>query len=154
MTVVNLELENRLWSISDENLLDKETGNKIIDYLLARLSDYLQTSLEIVGDNWFDENSFSTDFKEKNIFRLKSFDIKIGGTMGMQLIGDEGRPHTSTNLYLFGSGERLATKVNSYIYMEYVKQDSDFGNWVSYGWEEDEFEEYEDIEESEFYISE
>jgi hypothetical protein len=150
MTEVNQELENKLWSISDENPLDKETGDKIIDYLLARLGDYLQTNLELIGDNWFDETAFSTDFREKKC-SLNSFDIKLGGTLGMELVGDESYPHTSINLYLFADGQRLKTGINSYIYMEYAKQDSNFGKWISYGWQEDEFEEFEDIEESEFY---
>jgi hypothetical protein len=46
MTEINQELENKLWSVSSEKPLDKETCNKIIDYLLARLSDYLQPLLD------------------------------------------------------------------------------------------------------------
>jgi hypothetical protein len=151
MTEINQELENKLWNISDENPLDKETCNKIIDYLLARLGDYLQMPLEPVGDNWIDYNCFSTDFRQKNISKQKPFNMKFGGTLGMELVGDESYPNTSINLYLFGSGQRLTTELNSYIYMEYAKQNAGFGTWVSHGWTIDEFDEFEDIEESEFY---
>ncbi len=51
MTEVNQELEDKLWSILSEKPLDSKTCNKIIDYLLARLSDYLKINLEIVGEN-------------------------------------------------------------------------------------------------------
>ncbi len=152
---INQELEDKLWSISAENPLDKEVGNKIIDYLLARLSDYLQTPLEMADDeNWFDYNCFSTNFREKNKLRLTTFDIKLGGTLGMQLVGDKSYPHTSINLYLFGGEQRLTTEIYSYIYMEYVKQASDYGNWVSYGWTMDEFDEFDDVTESWFYDKE
>jgi hypothetical protein len=152
MTEINQELENKLWSVSDEKPLDKETCDKIIDYLLARLSDYLQTPLELAdNENWLDYNCFSTNFREKNILRWKPFDITFGGTLGMQLVGDESYPHTSINIYVFGNGQRLSTGLNSYIYMEYAKQNTNFGSWTSHGWTTDEFEEFEDVAESWFY---
>lgn len=146
---VNTLLEEKLWSVSSENHLDKETYNRIINYLLARLSDYLQTPLELVGDNWMHETAFSADFRGV-ISPKEAFCITLGGTLGMQLIGDEDKPHVHANLYLFGSGYRLtAGKSNrSFIYMEYNQMND--RNWHSFGWAIDEFDEYENIEEDGF----
>ena len=47
---VNRALEESLWSASREKLFDRETYNQLIDYLLSRLGNYLQTPLEVVGD--------------------------------------------------------------------------------------------------------
>jgi len=146
---VNKSLEEKLWSISSDNHLDKETCDQIIDYLLARLSDYLQTPLELVGDNWIDGDAFSTDFRGV-ISPKEAFGITLGGTLGMELIDDDYGINTSVNLYLFGSSHRLTAGINSLIYLEYIKGKNDVGDWVSHGWAIDEFDEYEDIEESEF----
>jgi hypothetical protein len=148
MTEVNQELENRLWSLSDENPLDEEAGNKIIDYLLARLSDYLQTPLKLVDDNWFENNSFSSDFKGK--LQAKAFHISFAGTMGMQIL-TENNPHVSAWLFLFGDHFRLAAGQSdrSYIYLDYNKKEGHLGEWESFGWQIDEFDEYESIIEGE-----
>ncbi len=146
---VNQELENKLWGISDENPLDKETCDKIIDYLLARLSDYLQTPLKLSDENWLENNSFSSEFRGE--LQTKAFHISFTGTMGMQiLVGN--KPHISTWVFLFGDHFRLVAGQSdrSYIQLDYNKDGGNYGKWESFGWQIDEFDEYEDIEEKDF----
>ena len=149
---INIELENKLWSVSSENHLNKETYDRIIDYLLARLSDYLQTPLQLVGHNRIHETAFSTTFRG-SISPKEVFHISFVGTLGMQVIDDEYGISTSADLYLFSDGHRLTAgqKDRSYIYLEYIRDNNSYGNWVSHGWEIDEFGEYEDIVEDEYY---
>jgi hypothetical protein len=71
----------------------------------------------------------------------------------MQVIDGEYGISVSTDLYLFTEGIRLyaGEKEKAYIYIEYLREGNSLGKWVSQGWEEDEFEEYEDIEEENYY---
>lgn len=143
---VNEALEEKLWSVSSENHLEQETCDRIIDYLLARLSDYLQARLKLDGDNWLNGDSFSTEFhgivEPSEVFR-----ISYVGTLGMQVIDEELGPHISAWLFLFGDHHRLtAGQPNrSYIYLEYRRKENSIGQWHSYGWGIDEFDEYEDV---------
>ncbi len=146
----NRELENKLWSVSSENPLDEQTCKLIIDYLFKTLIEYLKQPLEIIGEDFVTETSFCRSFRGE--IANTPFQITYVGVIGMQLIDDEFGTHTSANLYLFGSHHRLTAGQpdRSYIYLEYQKGENGVGNWISRGWEIDEFDEYEDIIESEF----
>lgn len=149
---VNKALEEKLWSVSSKNYLDKETCDRIIDYLLARLSDYLKRPLELTSDTGCDGDALSADFRGK-IASDDVFHISYVGTLGMQIIDEELGPHYSAWLFLFGSHHRLTAGQSnrSYIYLEYQRKENNFGQWHSYGWGIDEFDEYEDIIEDEHY---
>ena len=148
---VNLELEKKLWSITRPNLLNKNEFKEIIDYLFDRLNSFLQQTLEVIGEDFIDDDSFCRSFKGF-ITPTDVFKITFVGVIGVETIGDDFKPHTSANLYLFGNHERLtAGQPNvSYIYLEYIKNTNEIGNWVSQGWMLDEYEEYQDIVENEF----
>lgn len=152
---VNKLLEEKLWSVSREKLLDQETSDRIIDYLLARLSDYLQQPLTLVGDNWLNETAFSADFvgaiAPRDVFR-----ISYVGTLGMTTFGDKDEPHVGAWLFLFGDKHRItAGQLNrSFIYLEYERKNDNIGVWKSRGWQIDEFDEFEDIVEEEYHHNE
>ncbi|MDQ3321088.1 MAG: hypothetical protein M3525_01330 [Acidobacteriota bacterium] len=148
---VNKVLEEKLWNITRPNPLDKSEFAEIIEYLFKRFSDYLQQSLEVIGIDYMDEDSFCRSFRGE-IASGEPFKITYVGVIGMETIGDDYEPHTSANLYLFGNHHRLAAGQSdrSYIYLEYQQGENGVGNWISHGWEIDEFDEYEDIVEDEF----
>lgn len=149
---VNSALEESLWSASREKLFDRETYNQLIDYLLSRLGNYLQTPLEVVGDNCIEDGFFSTTFRgiitPREVFRLS-----FVGPLGVDFIGEEDTPHYSASLFLFGDHNRLSAGQpdRSYIELIYEKRGNNIGEWKSLGWEIDEFDEYEDIVEDEYY---
>lgn len=152
MTEVNLELEKKLWSISSENLLDEETCKEAVDYLLKRLSDYLQTPLETVGDIWIIEDSFSSDFSGF-IHPKSALEISLGGTLAVKLVDDEYGITISVNLYLFGSHYQLfaGQKSRCYIGLDYLKNEENIGDWFSHGWLIDDYGQDEDKEEIEYH---
>lgn len=149
---LNTPLEKKLWSVSHDNPLNKETCNQIIDYLLARLSEYLRQPLELVGENWMHETAFSADFigaiAPRDVFR-----ISYVGTVGMQLIGEDNKPHAMAWLFLFGDKHRLiaAEPDRSFIYLDYERNTDNTGTWKSRGWHIDEFDEFENINEDDYY---
>ena len=149
---IDESLEEKLWSVSNENPLDKDTCNQIIDYLLAGLSDYLQQPLNLAGDNWLDGDAFSTTFRGV-IAPQDPFRITFVGTLGMETIGKERTPRASASLFLFGDHYRLSAGApnRSFIEVFYERGQNNFGQWRSLGWEIDEFDEYEDIVEDEYY---
>lgn len=152
MSEVNLELEKKLWSITSENLLDKKTSEEAIDYLLKRLSDYLQTPLEAVGDVWIVDDSFSSDLC--GFLNPKSaFEISLGGTLAVKLVDDEYGITISVDLYLFGSHHQLyaGEKSRCYIGLDYLKNEENTGQWLSHGWLIDDYGQDEDKEESEYH---
>jgi len=71
----------------------------------------------------------------------------------MQVIDESFGSHTSAWLFVFGDHHRpTAGQPNrSYIYLEYQRKESGFGQWHSHGWGIDEFDEYEDIVEDGYY---
>lgn len=152
---VNKAIEERLWSVSPENTLDKKTCDEIIDYLLARLSDCLQQPLKIVGDNWLDRTAFSADFvgavAPRDVFR-----ISYVGTLGMTTFGDKDELHVGAWLFLFGDKHRItAGQPNrSFIYLIYERKNDNIGEWQSHGWQIDGCEEYENIIEEEYHYKE
>ena len=139
---INQALEEKLWSVTREKPLDKETCDRIIDYLLARLSDYLQQPLELVGDNWLDETAFSADFVGE-IAPRDVFHISYVGTLGMDTFGDKDELHIGAWLFLFGDKHRItAGQTNrSFIYLIYERRNDSTGEWKSHGWQIDEFDE-------------
>lgn len=142
---INLELENKLWSISNETNLDKATCNEIIDYLLARLSDYLKTPLKLSEENWLEGNSFNSEFE--GILQPNIFHISFVGTLGMQIINEKLGASISTWLFLFGNHFRLTAGQSnrSYIYFEYKRKEERYGEWESFGWQIDEFDEFDNV---------
>lgn len=148
---VNRTLEERLWKITRPNPLEKNEFVEIIDYLFGRLGAYLEQPLEKIGEDYMDEDAFSRSFRGA-IRPTGAFKITFVGVLGMEPIGDRFVPHTSANLYLFGDHQRLTAGQTdrSFIYLEYRKDAAGNGNWFSGGWEIDEFDEYENITESEF----
>ena len=152
---VDQALEEKLWSVTREKPLDQETSDRIIDYLLARLSDFLQQPLEIVGENRMHETAFSTTIRGA-IAPQEPFRITFVGALGMQVIDKEFGPHYSATLFLFGDHHRLSagTPNRSVIELFYERDADNIGRWQSSGWEIDEFDEYEDIVEDEYYYKE
>ena len=148
---VNRALEERLWKITRPNPLEKTEFVEIIDYLFKRLGDYLEQKLEKIGEDFVEKDAFSRSFRGA-ITPNAAFKITFVGSLGMELVGDQFAPHTSANLYLFGDNHRLSAGQpdRSFIYLEYRKGADGNGNWVSSGWEIDEFDEYENIAESAF----
>jgi hypothetical protein len=148
---VNSALEEKLWKITRPNPLDKNEFVEIIDYLFKHFCNYLQQPLEVIGEDYIDDDAFCRSFRGE-IVPSEPFKITYVGVIGMQLIGDNYEPHTSANLYLFGNHQRLTAgqPERSYIYLEYQRKENNIGQWHSQGWEIDEFDEYEDIVEDEF----
>lgn len=153
MSEASLELEKKLWSVTKENPLNK-THIDSLDYLVKRLEKFLQVKLLLntfEGDDidggfcW----TFRADLPENNSFT--PFFISFNGVIGMELNYDENKPHYSASLFLFGNGQRLFTKDNkSYIELFYEKKSNNPGEWRSLGWQEDEFWEFEDVEEDSY----
>jgi hypothetical protein len=149
MTEVNQELENKLWSISDETPLDI-TSLSAIKYLVKRLEGYLQSKLILnTSQDEISEEGFCWTFKSANINAfLQPFSITFNGIIGMQTNLDVNTPHYCASLFLFGDKIRLISKdEKSYIELFYEKQSNGIGEWRSLGWQEDEFGEFEDVEE-------
>lgn len=150
---INKLLEHRLWNFSPGNPIDIHAGTEILKYLIERLSDFLQIQLAPVKEylsepivDGFCENFRGTILSNNVLF------FTCGITLGMQFIGDDFIPHTSANLYLFDNHHRLITdKKQTYIYLEYVRGENEIGQWINRGWQEDEFWEYENIEETDFF---
>jgi len=147
---VNKTLEEKLWSVSSNNHLDKSYIESL-NYLVRRLENCLQTNLFVnTYQDEVDEEGFCWTFKadvSKHLFQ--PFCISFNGVIGMSLNYDEDKPHYSASLFLFGGGHRLTTKNNeSYIELFYEKQPDGTGEWRSLGWQEDEFWEFEDVEEN------
>jgi len=147
---VNLELENKLWSVSSENHLNR-SHIESLNYLVRRLENYLQTNLFVnTYQDEVNEQGFCWTFRaniSKHFFQ--SLGISFNGIIGMALNYDEDKPHYSASLFLFGGGHRLTTKnKKSYIELYYEKQPNGTGEWHSLGWQEDEFWEFEDVEEN------
>jgi hypothetical protein len=151
MMEVNQELENKLWSITRPNPINQEDFKQIIDYLFKSLSAFLQQPLEVIGEDFVDEDSFCRSFRG-SISPENVFKITYVGVIGLELIGDNFKPHISANLYLFANHFRLTAGQTdrSYIYLEYILSKYNVGEWKSEGWEIDEFDEYEDIDEDGF----
>ena len=149
---INKALEEKLWSVSNENPLDKEICDWIIDYLLARLSDYIKQPLELVGDNWMHETAFSATFRGA-VAPQAPFRITFVGPLGMQTIGDESIPHASASLFLFGDHHRLSAGAQnrSFVELVYEKGENNVGQWQSLGWQIDEFDEFKNIVEDKYY---
>ena len=152
---INKALEERLWSVSFENPLDKEACDQIIDYLLTRLSDYLQQPLTHINDNWLDGDAFGADFIG-TVAPFEAFHISYVGMLGMQTIGDEAIPNVSASLFLFGDHQRLSAKQSNKSLVEFIyeRDVSNVGRWQSFGWNIDEFDQFEDIIESEYHHKE
>lgn len=170
---INKLFEERLWGVSYDNPLDNKTGSQLVDYLFSRLRDFLQNSFEPVKDYGEIDSGFCVNFRgvitSPNIFHIglgeklgmeyleEGNKLTFGGTLGMQFIDEDFGSHTSANIYLFGNHQRLILKdhgdgvFDNYIYLDYVRDKDDIGNWVSRGWTMDEFWEYKDIEESDFF---
>ncbi len=55
---VNSALEERLWKITRPNPLDKNEFVEIIEYVFKRLIDYLQQPLEVIGEDYIDDDAF------------------------------------------------------------------------------------------------
>ena len=148
---VNSALEERLWKITRPNPLDKNEFVEIIEYVFKRLSGYLQQPLEVIGQDAIDEDSFCRSFRGE-ILPSEPFKITYVGLLELGLVGDDFKPHINAWLFLFGEHFRLTAGKSDRSYVEFVydKIDEKSGNWRSLGWMEDEFGQYEDIEESEF----
>lgn len=141
---VNETLERKLWTVSRDNPLDKNACDLTIDYLLARLSAYIQQPLELTGENWLDGDAFSADFRGA-IAPRNAFNITYAGILGMETIGEERAPHVSASLFLFGNHHRLAAgqQNRSFIELVYERRENNAGYWRSLSWQIDEFDEFE-----------
>lgn len=58
-------LEEKLWKITRPNPLDKNEFVEIIEYVFKRLSGYLQQSLEVIGEDYIDDDAFCRSFRGK-----------------------------------------------------------------------------------------
>lgn len=147
----NTLLEQKMWSITRPNPLDRESFIGVIDYLFARLSEHLQQPLTVIGEDTVNEDSFSRSFRGV-IAPPEPFRITFVGVTGMDLIGDKFEPHISASLFLFGDHIRLTAEQpnRSYIELSYERNRNNTGRWCSLGWKIDEFEEFEDINEEDF----
>jgi hypothetical protein len=149
---VNQEPEDKLWSISDEN----PPGIGAIKYLVKRLESYLQSKLILnTYQDEISEEGFCWTFKSDNINAFFStFSMTFNGIIGMQTNLDGNTPHYCAGLFLFGDKIRLISKdEKSYIELFYEKQSNGIGEWRSLGWQEDEFGEFEDVEEETYGLS-
>ncbi len=148
---VNTLLEEKLWKITRPNPLDKNELVEIIEYVFKRLSGYLQQPLEVIGQDALSEDSFCRSFRGE-IVPNDPFKITYVGLLELGLVGDDFKPHINAWIFLFGEHHRLTAGEPAQTYVEFVydKIDEKSGNWRSLGWMEDEFGQYEDIEESEF----
>jgi hypothetical protein len=147
MTEVNQELENKLWSVSDDRRLT-DASVEAIKYLVKRFENFLQIKLILnTHIDEIDEQGFCWTFKSDNSINfLQPFAISLNGVIGMSFNYDENLPHYSASVFLFGDRHRLISKHDSYIEFFYEKQIDETGKWVSLGWQEDEFGEFEDVD--------
>lgn len=145
---VNESLEQKLWSITRPNPLDRETFIQVVNYVFNRLREHLQQPLEIVGEDTINEDSFSRSFRIATVPH-NPFEITFVGLLELGLVGDEFKPHINAWVFLFGSHHRLIAGQPSRSYTEFVydKIDVAKGQWRSLGWMLDDYGQFESIEE-------
>jgi hypothetical protein len=147
----NKLIEQKLWNVSPEKPLLKQDCEEIINYLFGSLKDYLKLPIEIIEPSAIDLNSFCCTFRSTPLggpLRLTFL-----GIMGMQLIGETSIPNVQATIFLFSQGKRLVLSepLRSIFELVYERIDDISGAWRTLGWDQDEFGEYEEIDENEFY---
>ncbi len=148
----NLSVERKLWQFPPDGRRAKEEFSVFIEHLLRTLSDYLQQQIEkideTIEESIVDDESFCCCIRSASSFG-GPLAVAWEGRMGMEPVGDKGKPWVSASLFLFSHNKRLAVteQKGSYIELVYEPNDNGKGCWRFLGWEEDIYDEFEGIDE-------
>lgn len=136
------DLEAALWAPTAGTGHD---WSAIIPYLLSRLSGYLGHEATLESVLLHEDDAFCCAI-EGRIALGGAFSIEWTGRLGMQPI--EGAPHVSATLFLFSRKRRLQLEGHSgsVLELQFEPREHDAGEWVSHGWHEDVYGEWEGAE--------
>lgn len=145
----NEELK-KLWACTNDTISTEE-WNKIILELTNRLAEFLGCDIQPDAAPFIEESTTSPSFcSEVKLFFINSgpIDLKAKGTLGMQIVDDNGKDEINVDVYLFlfeGINKLSAHNKTDFIRCVFRKIGSDDGAWEKIGWLEDEWDEFENV---------
>jgi hypothetical protein len=136
------DLEATLWAPTPGTDRD---WSVIIPYLISRLSSYLGHEATLASVLLREDDAFCCAI-EGRIALGGAFSIEWTGRLGMQPI--EGGRHVSATLFLFSRKRRLQLEGHSgsMLELQFEPREHGAGEWVSHGWHEDLYGEWEGAE--------
>lgn len=133
------DLEATLWASTPGMGHD---WSAIIPYLISRLSGYLGHEVSLESVLLHEADAFCCAI-EGRVALGGAFSIEWTGRLGMQPV--EGSPHVSATLFLFSRKRRLQLDGHngSMLELQFEPRAQSAGEWVSHGWHEDLYGEWE-----------